>query len=69
MTRPSRALYVEHPFGLTMGDVGDKETHRAILRDCLNYAQRPLDDGAIIDTPYKWQKNDLRQRQLRKEAH
>lgn len=69
MVKPSRALFVEHPFGLTMGDVGDTETHRAILMDCLRYAQMDLEDGIIIDTPYKWSKNDLRERQLRKEAH
>lgn len=68
MVKPSRALFVKHPFGLTMGDVGDEQTHRAILMDCVEYAQKRLEDGLIIDTSYRWQKDDLRERQLRKEA-
>ncbi len=69
LVKPSRALYVQHPFGLTLGDIGDTMTHEAIMRDCLRYAAQAMPAGTIIDLPYTWQKDDLRERQLRKEAH
>ncbi len=69
LVKPSRALYVQHPFGLTLGDIGDAATHKAILQDCLRYAEGTLPAGTIVDLPYVWAKDDLRERQLRKEAH
>ncbi len=69
LVKPSKALYLQHPFGLTLGDVGDAATHTAVLQDCLRYAAEPLPAGTIIDLPYRWTKDDLRERQLRKEAH
>lgn len=68
LVKPSKALFVQHPFGLTLGDVGDEVTHEAVLRDCLDYAAQVLPAGSIVDLPYRW-KDDLRERQLRKEAH
>jgi hypothetical protein len=67
--KPSKALYVQHPFGLTLGDIGDSATHAAILRECLHHAAEEQPRGTIIDLPYVWTKDDLRERQLRKEAH
>ncbi len=69
LIKPSKALYLQQPFGLTLGDVGDSETHAAILNDCLRYAAEVQPPGMIIDLPYVWTKGDLRERQLRKEAH
>lgn len=69
LVKPSKALYVQHPFGLTLGDVGDAATHGAILRDCLLNAAEVQPPGMIVDLPYIWTKDDLRERQLRKEAH
>lgn len=66
--KPSLALYLQHPFGLTLGAVGDAETHGAVLRDCLRHAEEAHLPGTIVDLPYRW-KDDLRERQLRKEAH
>lgn len=66
--KPSKALFIEHPFGLTLGGIGEKETHVAVLQDCLRYAAETLPAGTIVDLPYHWQ-DDLRERQLRKEAH
>lgn len=68
LVRPSRALYIQHPFGLTLGDVGDASAHEAVLKDCLHYAAEDLPSGTIVELPYTW-KDDLRERQLRKEAH
>jgi D-proline reductase (dithiol) PrdB len=66
--KPSRALYVEHPFGHTLGDVGDK-LQRWILLDCLEAAVNLTEPGTIRHLPYRWTKNDLRERQLQKKAH
>jgi D-proline reductase (dithiol) PrdB len=67
LVKPSKALYLQHPFGLTMGAVGDRARHEAALSDCLHWAAERLPDGAIVDLPYRWS-DDLRERQLRKEA-
>lgn len=69
LAKPSLACLVEHPFGLTLGDVGDKETQRAVLRRCLLEATKAHAAGTIVDLGFHWQKDDLRERQLRKEAH
>lgn len=68
LVKPSKALYIQHPFGLTLGDVGDAAVHEAVLKDCLHFAAEDLPAGTIVELPYAW-KDDLRERQLRKEAH
>ena len=67
--KPSRALFVEHPFGHTFGDVGDRVVQRQILRDCLRAAVEIMQPGTIRTLPYRWTKDDLRERQLQKKAH
>ncbi|RDI74003.1 hypothetical protein Gocc_2100 [Gaiella occulta] len=69
LVRPSLACLVEHPFGLTLGAVGDEATHRGVLRACLAEATRPHPAGTIVDLGFRWERDDLRARQLRKEAH
>lgn len=68
LVKPSKALYIQHPFGLTLGAVGDAATHEAVLKDCLRHAAQEVPAGTIINLPYAW-KDDLRELQLRKEAH
>ena len=68
LVKPSKALYIQHPFGLTLGEVNDVSTHESVMRDCLKFASQVFPAGTIIDLPYLW-KDDLRERQLRKEAH
>ena len=67
--KPSRALFVEHPFGLVMGDVNDRERQRAVLAEMLQAADRIKQAGSIEALPFEWTKDDLRSRQLRKKAH
>jgi D-proline reductase (dithiol) PrdB len=67
--KPSRALFVEHPFGHTFGDVGDEVLQRQILRDCLRSAVEIIQPGTILTLPYRWTKDDLRERLLQKKAH
>jgi len=68
LVRPSLACLIEHPFGLTLGEVGDKATQRAVLEACLRQAERSHSPGTILDLGFRWEKDDLRERQLRKEA-
>jgi len=69
LVKPSLACLVEHPFGLTLGEVGDRATHRAVLRACLAEAERAHSAGTIVDLGFRWEHDDLRDRQLRKQAH
>ncbi len=65
IVKPSRALFVAHPFGLTFGDVGDAATHRAVV-DALLGAAVAMDAPGIRVSPFSWTKDGLRERQLRK---
>lgn len=69
LVQPSLACLVEHPFGLTLGAIGDGTTHLAVLRACLAEAAEPHAPGTVIDLGFRWEHDDLRERQLRKQAH
>lgn len=69
LIKPSRALYVRHPFGYTFGDLNERELQRRILLDCLKAAKHITAAGTILELPYQWTKDDLRQKQLLKQAH
>jgi hypothetical protein len=62
-------LLIEHPFGLTMGDIGDRDGQYAVLTEMLSAAERIRVAGSLEALPFEWTKDDLRSRQLRKEAH
>lgn len=62
---PSRALYVGHPFGLTFGAIGDRETQRQVLEAMLDAAVT-MEHRGIRDSGFEWEQDDLRYRQLRK---
>ncbi len=66
--RPSLAVFVAHPFGLTLGAPGDDATHEAVARTVLAEAEREHPAGTIVATGFRWP-DDLRARQLRKQAH
>ncbi|MBW3591508.1 MAG: hypothetical protein KY393_06645 [Actinobacteria bacterium] len=67
LSKPSLSCFVAHPFGLTLGAVGDDATHAAVLRDVLEQAPRDHPPGTIVPLRYRWP-DDLRTRQLRKDA-
>ncbi len=69
MVKPSRTLYIQHPFGHTFGDLFDRELQRRILLDCFKAAEEVTEPGAILTLPYRWTKDDLREKQLLKQAH
>ncbi len=64
LSKPSLACFVEHPFGLTLGEPGDRVTQRAIVEAALAEATRAHPAGTIVDLGFKWEKDDLRERQL-----
>jgi hypothetical protein len=67
LVKPSLACFVAHPFGLTLGAVGDKRTQRAVVERCLQQAGTSRPSGTIVDLGFRWP-DDLRARQLRKQA-
>lgn len=67
LVKPSRALYVGHPFGLTFGAIGDRETQRGVLEAMLDAAATMAHRG-IRDSGFEWDLDDLRHLQLRKQG-
>ncbi|MBW3613872.1 MAG: hypothetical protein KY439_00990 [Actinobacteria bacterium] len=67
LVKPSLACFVAHPFGLTLGAVGDHAMHDAVLRAVLAEAPEPHPAGTIVAMPFRWP-DDLRARQLRKQG-
>jgi hypothetical protein len=68
MVKPSLSCFVAMPFGLTLGAVGDRAAHRAIVLATLQEAYRDHAGGAIVPLGFAWDRDDLRARQLRKQA-
>jgi hypothetical protein len=68
LSKPSLSCFVAHPFGLTLGAVDDKATQRAVLIAVLEAAYSDATAGTIVDLETVWSLDDLRERQLRKEA-
>jgi hypothetical protein len=68
ISKPSLACFVAHPFGLTLGQVGDQRLHESILREVLEAATGTHPAGSIVPLDHRWP-DDLRTRQLRKKAH
>ena len=66
--KPSRAMFVAHPFGLTFGAVGDGDRQRMVLEALLS-ATVEMDAPGIRDSGFIWSLDDLRTRQLRKQRH
>jgi len=64
--KPSRALFVAHPFGLTFGAVGDAATQRAVVEAMLEAAVVMAAPGIRV-SGVSWTCDDLRARQLRKQ--
>lgn len=67
LSRPSLTCVVAHPFGLTLGAVGDEATHRAIIEAVLRTAAGDHPAGSVVDLGFRWTRDDLRERQLRKD--
>jgi hypothetical protein len=68
MVQPSLSCFVRMPFGLTMGAVGDVATHDAVATAVLREAEQAHPAGTVVALPFAWEQDDLRARQLRKQA-
>lgn len=68
MVKPSLSCFVRMPFGLTLGAPGGARMHEAILTAVLHEAEQVHAPGGIVPLPFAWDADDLRERQLRKEA-
>lgn len=68
ISKPSLSCFVAHPFGLTLGAVGDHDLHETIIRETLQAAAEPHPPGSILPLDHRWP-DDMRARQLRKQAH
>jgi D-proline reductase (dithiol) PrdB len=66
IVKPSRSLFVAHPFGLTFGAVGDVARQRAVVAAMLE-AAGTMRTAGIRDSGFAWTRDDLRARQLRKQ--
>lgn len=66
--KPSRSLFVPHPFGLTFGAVNDAATQRAILTALLD-AAATMPSAGMVHSGFTWEWDDLRTQQLRKQQH
>ncbi len=68
LARPSLACLVEHPFGLTLGPIGDRALQRRVLVDVLEAAYRDVPAGTVLDLGFRWELDDERERQLGRDA-
>ena len=49
---------IEHPFGLQLGQPGDKETQQAVLRATLHALERMQEPGEVVHLPFEWTLSD-----------
>lgn len=68
LSKPSLSCFVAHPFGLTLGNIDDRDTQRAVLLAVLEAAYSDAAAGSIVDLGFVWELDDLRERQLRNDA-
>lgn len=68
LAKPSLSCFVAHPFGLTLGNIDDKDTQRDVLLAVLQTAYSDAVAGSIVDLGFTWDLDDLRERQLRNDA-
>lgn len=49
-----RVAAIEHPFGRPFGDVGDRETQRAVLLAALAVFEQAKEPGHVEHLPFVW---------------
>ncbi|HSR26618.1 MAG TPA: hypothetical protein VLW53_23905 [Candidatus Eisenbacteria bacterium] len=58
--RAPRLLFVHWPFGHALGEPGNVDQQRAVLRDMLSMARRAPRHGLVVDLPYRWRRESYR---------
>jgi hypothetical protein len=52
-----RTLYLRYPYGAPLGEPGNVNQQRAILRDMFAALENIKEPGTIIDLPYRWRRD------------
>lgn len=52
-----RTLYLRYPYGAPLGEPGNINQQRAILRDMFQALETVKGPGTIIDLPYRWRRD------------
>jgi hypothetical protein len=55
--RAPRMLYLHWPYGHAMGEPGNVEQQRTVLRDLLSMARAAPRAGLLVDLPYRWRRD------------
>lgn len=49
-------LYLHWPYGHAMGEPGNVEQQRVVLRDLFSMARTAPRPGLLVDLPYRWRR-------------
>ncbi len=52
-----RTLYLRYPYGAPLGEPGNVNQQRAILKDMFAALDTAKEPGTIIDLPYRWRRD------------
>lgn len=53
-----RSLYLRFPYGAALGEPGNIDQQRTILRDMFAALTSVEEPGTIIDLPYRWRREE-----------
>ena len=51
-----RSLYLRFPYGAALGEPGNIDQQRTILKDMFDALTSIRDSGTMIDLPYRWRR-------------
>lgn len=54
--RAPRALYLRFPYGAPLGEPGNTDQQRTILKEMLGALVRLEEPGTIVDLPFRWRR-------------
>ncbi len=54
-----RTLYLRYPYGAPLGEPGDVNQQRAILKQMFGALRTVREPGTIIDLPYRWRRDSF----------
>ena len=53
-----RCLYLRFPYGATLGEPGNVDQQRTLLKEMFKALQTLGRAGAVIDLPYRWRRDE-----------
>lgn len=54
-----RTLYLRYPYGAPLGEPGNINQQRAILKEMLGTLSAIDEPGTIVDLPYRWRRDSF----------